>query len=165
MEHTASDFLGEKPVLNFLGEKVALGPLQKSMIPTMHRWNNDFAVASLSGDPLRPTIQEEMEKEFEQRLKSRDRSSAIFAIYEQVGMQFIGLAALTSIDYQHRTAWYMITIGEKSCWGKGYGAQECPDTEIACSGDPGEHHRNMLRQDRHTNQGRNDRTENIQRRQ
>jgi RimJ/RimL family protein N-acetyltransferase len=38
-------------------------------------------------------------------------------------MQVIGAAGLRNIAQQHRTAEYAIMIGEKSCWGKGYGTE------------------------------------------
>jgi len=123
MENTEADLQSEKPVLNITGDKVALGPLQKSMIPAFLRWDNDFAVTSMSGDPLRPVSREQIEERFEQHLKEARPSFIEFAIYEQASMQVIGTAELRNIAWQHRTAEYSIVIGEKSCWGKGYGTE------------------------------------------
>jgi hypothetical protein len=33
-----------QPVINVLGEKVALGPLDRTLLPLLHRWHNDFEV-------------------------------------------------------------------------------------------------------------------------
>jgi len=42
----------EKPIINIVGEKVALGPYHRGVIPLMTKWLNDFSVTLLSGDPL-----------------------------------------------------------------------------------------------------------------
>ena len=34
-----------QPIVNIVGEKVALGPIRKDLIPLYHRWRNDFSVA------------------------------------------------------------------------------------------------------------------------
>ena len=34
----------EAPILNLRGEKVALGPLRRDLVPTYLRWINDFEV-------------------------------------------------------------------------------------------------------------------------
>jgi RimJ/RimL family protein N-acetyltransferase len=123
MENTEADLQGEKPVLNISGNKVALGPLQKSMLSSFVRWENDFTVSSMSGDPLRPISRERVEERFERRLKEASSWFIEFAIYERASMQVIGSAELRNIDKNHRTAEYGIIIGDKSCWGKGYGTE------------------------------------------
>lgn len=120
--NTEVDLQSEKPVLNISGDKVALGPLQKSMVPAFVRWENDFAVSLMSGSSLRPISREAIEGQFEQQLKENSKHIE-FAIYEQASMQVIGLAELKHIDKTHRIAEYGIVIGEKSCWGKGYGTE------------------------------------------
>jgi RimJ/RimL family protein N-acetyltransferase len=123
MENTEVDLQSEKPVLNISGDKVALGPLQKSMLPAFIRWQNDFAVSSMSGDPLRPISYEARAHDFEQLLRAEGSRLLVFAIYERASMQVIGSAELKNINGMHRTAEYRINIGEKSCWGKGYGTE------------------------------------------
>jgi RimJ/RimL family protein N-acetyltransferase len=46
-----------------------------------------------------------------------------FAIYEQASLRLIGNVGLRHIDKTRRTAEYGIIIGEKDCWGKGYGTE------------------------------------------
>ena len=123
MQNTETDLQSEKPMLNMSGDKVALGPLQRSMVSSFTRWQNDFAVSLMSGDPLRPTSRERIEERFERRLRENSSWFIEFAIYERASMQVIGSAELRNIDKMHRTAEYGITIGEKSCWGKGYGTE------------------------------------------
>ena len=38
-----------EPIINILGELVALGPLAREHIPLFARWGNDFAVARTFG--------------------------------------------------------------------------------------------------------------------
>jgi RimJ/RimL family protein N-acetyltransferase len=122
MEQTEADFRGEKPVLNIIGDKVALGPVERSMIPDFARWENDFAVAVMSGDPLRPLSRAQMEERFA-RAREEDSRTVVFAIYERASLRCIGSAGLHHIDKTHRKAEYTILIGEKDCWGKGYGTE------------------------------------------
>ena len=44
----------EQPDLNIVGEKVALGPLRRDLLPLYTRWMNDFDVIRTLGVPLRP---------------------------------------------------------------------------------------------------------------
>jgi diamine N-acetyltransferase len=123
MEHTETDFQSEKPILNILGDRVALGPVEKSMISDFVRWENDFAVTVMSGDPLRPLSRGQMEERFARGSKEEDSGAIEFAIYERASLRCIGSAELHSISRTHRNAEYGILIGEKDCWGKGYGTE------------------------------------------
>lgn len=123
MDNTETDIQGEKPVLNIIGEKVALGPVQKSMLASFLRWANDFTVTSMSGEPLRPVNREQIEQRFTRHPQEEHAGSVDFAIYERASMQVIGSTTLMNIDNMQRTARYVIVIGEKSCWGKGYGTE------------------------------------------
>jgi RimJ/RimL family protein N-acetyltransferase len=123
MQQTETDFQGEKPIFNIVGDKVALGPVHKKLVPDRVRWENDFAVALLSGDPLRPVSPESLEADFEQDIKKADDRGVDFAIYERATSRHIGGAGLRHINRTHRNAEYGIMIGEKDCWGKGYGTE------------------------------------------
>lgn len=123
MEHIGMDFPGEKPVINIYGEKVALGPVQKGMIADFIRWRNDFAVALMSGDPLGPVSQESVEESYTRHAQEGDSWMRMFAIYERASMRCIGTTHLRHINMVHRNAEYGILIGEKDCWGKGYGTE------------------------------------------
>ena len=112
-----------KPILNIVGEKVALGPYQRRVIPLMARWLNDFSISLLSGDPLRPITRESIESDLERELKESQRNRVDFIIYERATMRLIGFIELRNINYRFRTAELGILIGEKDCWGKGYGTE------------------------------------------
>jgi RimJ/RimL family protein N-acetyltransferase len=46
-----------------------------------------------------------------------------FVIYEKATLRPIGSTGLHQIDHGDRTAEFGIMIGEKECWGKGYGTE------------------------------------------
>lgn len=123
MQQTDTDFQDEKPILNIVGDKVALGPIHKKLIPDMLRWENDFAVTVLSGDPIRPVTLESIAARYEQESKEINPRSVEFAIYERATSRCIGTAGLRHINKTHRNAEFGIMIGEKDCWGKGYGTE------------------------------------------
>jgi RimJ/RimL family protein N-acetyltransferase len=122
MEQSYAD-AQNKPLYNMLGEKVALGPLHKGILPALARWQNDFSVTLMSGDPLHPVTPEAIEAEFDRSVKDVPNRFIPFAIYERASARLIGTADLHHIDYTRRTAYYGILIGEKDCWGKGYGTE------------------------------------------
>ena len=113
----------EHPILNIIGDKVALGPYHREVIPLMAKWLNDFSVAFLSGDPLRPMTGESIESNLEHELRETQRNRVDFMIYERSTMRLIGFIELRNINYRFRTADLGILIGEKDCWGKGYGTE------------------------------------------
>lgn len=112
-----------EPVVNILGEKIALGPRLKSMTPFFLKWENDFSVAILSGDPLRPITQERIESSYEASTSGKDAYAVDFVIYERATSRLIGTTGLRHVNMVMRTAEYGILIGEKDCWGKGYGTE------------------------------------------
>lgn len=113
----------QQPPLNIIGEKVALGPFHRDLIPFLYRWLNDFEVAILSGDWLRPATMESVEAEYASDIKNERRDRVNFLIYERATMRLIGLTELRRIDQGNRTATFGIFIGEKDCWNKGYGTE------------------------------------------
>ena len=76
----------------------------------------------LAGDPLRPKSKDQIESDYSQFSKSEDRWVG-FVIYEAATLRPIGGTDLRHIDGVHRTAEFGISIGEKECWGKGYGTE------------------------------------------
>jgi RimJ/RimL family protein N-acetyltransferase len=111
------------PVLSVVGERVALGPLHRGLLPLLWRWENDVGLAALTGDPARPLTPEAIEADYERYAKAERPDAARFAIYERATLRPIGTAGLIRIDHLHRTAEFGIGIGEADCWGKGYGTE------------------------------------------
>jgi len=109
----------EAPIINITGEKIALGPTRRDLVPLYQKWMNDFEVIRTLGAPLRPITHEAEERWYEEASKNEIQ----FTIYELPAMRPIGNTGLDSIDHFHRTATFGILIGEKECWGKGYGTE------------------------------------------
>lgn len=112
----------ERPILNLAGDLVALGPLRRDLLALYQRWINDFdVVRQLGAQGWRP-ITAESEAAWYDRMAISD-SDVAFTIYERVTLRPIGTLGLRQIDHFNRTATFGIVIGEKDCWGKGYGAE------------------------------------------
>jgi diamine N-acetyltransferase len=114
----------EQPIINITGEKVALGPLRRDLLPLYQRWFNDFEVTRSAGSPLRPLTWEAEAAWYDGPEGPSTREGAVsFNIYERATMRPIGQTGLHRVDHRHRTAEFSIVIGEKDCWGKGYGTE------------------------------------------
>ena len=110
------------PLFNIVGEKVALGPLRKDLVPTYLRWFNDFStLRTLSAMPVPLTL--EQEEKWYERAISRGDTDIAFTIYEKATERPIGNTGLHEIDHRNRTAVFGITIGEPDARGKGYGTE------------------------------------------
>jgi diamine N-acetyltransferase len=113
----------ERPIFNIVGENIWLGPLPHELVALSARWDNDVSLTILSGDPLRPKSREAVEAEY-QRYSRGDQDNLVgFSMYEATTSRQIGVTHLRDIDGTHRTAEFGIFIGEKDCWGKGYGTE------------------------------------------
>lgn len=110
-----------RPILNIVGEKVALGPLHRDLLPLDHRWTSDFATLRMQGIIPAPTTMEWIIARYESG--TTDDSLVLFAIYERATMRPIGVTNFQSVDYRNRTAEFVIFIGEQMARGKGYGTE------------------------------------------
>ncbi len=113
--------LSQQPILNIVGDRVALGPHRRDLLPVYTRWINDFEVTSTLSIGWRP-MPLEAEEAWYEGLPKREQD-ALFLIYERSTLRPIGSTGLHRIDHQHRTAEFGILIGEKDCWGRGYGTE------------------------------------------
>ena len=111
----------EQPIINMTGDNIALGPFHRGILPFFFRWFNDFTFNILSGDLATPVTPEDVEAEYERCTKGTDRFD--FIIYEHASLRPIGITNLRDIDKRHLTAELGIGIGERGCWGKGYGTE------------------------------------------
>ena len=112
----------QSPLVNIVGEKVALGPLRKDLVPLYTRWFNDFTTLRMLGPMPRPLTLEQEEQWYE-RANTRGDAVIQFTIYEKNSGRPIGTTGLHDIDYRNRTALFGITIGEPDARGKGYGTE------------------------------------------
>jgi RimJ/RimL family protein N-acetyltransferase len=114
---------GSQPVLNIVGEQVALGPNSRDLMPLYQGWVNDFEVTRTLGLALRPTTRESEEARYKRVAKGSEQEVTL-TIYERDALRPIGITRLHDIDLLHRTAEFVMFIGEKDCWGKGYGTEK-----------------------------------------
>jgi RimJ/RimL family protein N-acetyltransferase len=111
----------EQPIININGDKVALGPLRRDLLPLYQKWINDFEVTRTLGVGWRPMTWEAEQSWYEGA--SKRSSEVVFTLYERLTMRPIGTTGLHDVDHFTRTAEFGILIGEKDCWGRGYGTE------------------------------------------
>jgi diamine N-acetyltransferase len=111
-----------EPIMNIIGEKVALGPVRHDLLATYRRWYNDFGMRRTFGGLPRPWTDARQDRWYED-VATPDDSEAIFTIYEAARMRPVGTTTLTHIDYRNRSAEFGILIGEDRWRGKGFGTE------------------------------------------
>ena len=111
----------DQPIVNIVGDLVALGPIRRDLIPTYQRWFNQFEMVRNLAHPPRPMTLE-METGWYDSVANA-ASIAHFTIYERATWKPIGNVGLGIIDYRNGTADFGIFIGELDCRGKGYGTE------------------------------------------
>ena len=109
------------PIVNVVGERVALGPVRRDLLPTYTRWRNDFAVARTLDYSPGPFTIEDREAWFSRAALGTDTTH--FTVYERAGWRPIGLTALHTIDHRHGTAGFGLVIGEGDARGRGLGTE------------------------------------------
>jgi diamine N-acetyltransferase len=110
-----------RPVLNLVGEAVALGPQRRDLVPLYQRWLNDFAVLTRLGVPPAPLTHEAEERQYRDTDAAADQ--VWFTVYERMTLRPLGISGLRDIDHAHSTAEFVIFIGEQELWGRGYGTE------------------------------------------
>jgi diamine N-acetyltransferase len=111
----------DRPILNILGPKVALGPQRRDLLSLYQRWINDFEVSRSLGHGLRPATYEDEQIWYD--TVHRGDQDVVFTIYERASLRPIGNSGLHQVDRDNGTAEFGIMIGEKDCWGRGYGTE------------------------------------------
>lgn len=117
----AGEFAGQPPVVNIVGERVALGPLRRDLLPLYQRWVNDFGVMRTRGRPPGPATLEQQEREYERLTGSAD--TRFFTVYDRATWWPIGDTGLLGIDQRNGTAGFAISIAEPAFRGRGYGTE------------------------------------------
>ncbi|HET9344656.1 MAG TPA: GNAT family protein [Candidatus Limnocylindrales bacterium] len=103
------------------GESVVLRRHVAGNLDAFLRWYSDPEVARLTryqDGPMRP---EEIERFFASRALGPESLS--LAVHLRDSNRLIGTCALSQLDHENGSALYHITIGEKDCWGRGYGTE------------------------------------------
>jgi diamine N-acetyltransferase len=110
----------DEPLLNIVGECIALGPLRRELAPRVLGWFNDFATTRALGDIAPPWTAARLRAWFEMEDTTPDLFP--FVIYARGdGWQPIGTTALLDVDLRNGTAEFGIIIGEAAARGQGYG--------------------------------------------
>ncbi len=122
MSESDSTGISERPIINIIGERVALGPIRRDAIPLYQRWFNDFGMVRTLFIPPRPMTLEE-ETAWYEHAALFDASTVYFTIYETASWRPIGNALWRDIDYRNSTAAMAIFIGDAADRGKGYGTE------------------------------------------
>jgi RimJ/RimL family protein N-acetyltransferase len=102
------------------GKLVRLRGYEKSDVDLLVRWFADEEVTDLLGPMQTPMTRAHQERMIE-RVTAADSNEKAFVIETLEGKP-IGDCGLRSFNWTSRYAELFITIGEKSCWGRGYGA-------------------------------------------
>lgn len=106
------------------GDRVYLRALCESDVDGPYlNWLNDAEVCAGNSHHVVPLTREQALRFV---VDSVDRNKALhLAIVLIEGSRHIGNVALQRIDWLSRSAELSILIGEKDCWGKGYGRESC----------------------------------------
>jgi diamine N-acetyltransferase len=111
----------EQPVVNIVGALVALGPGRRDLVPILHHWYNDFAMIRTQGGTPQPWTLERAYAAYDR--EGADSGDVAFIIYRRGDWRPIGFTAWREIDHRHRTATFVLGIGEGDCRGRGYGTE------------------------------------------
>ena len=113
-----------RPVVNIIGQQVALGPLRRDLLETYHRWFNNFGTLRTTGARPVPQTLETLAAQYEGlATPANDSHGVSFTIYRTSDWAPIGSTRLQDVDFHHGTADFVIFIGEPSERGKGYGTE------------------------------------------
>jgi RimJ/RimL family protein N-acetyltransferase len=103
------------------GDLVVLRRHVPANLKAFQRWYSDAEVARLTRYQDGPMRRDEIERFFAARVVGHD--SLALAVHERTTDRLIGTCAFSQLDGENGSAMYHITIGEKDCWGRGYGTE------------------------------------------
>jgi RimJ/RimL family protein N-acetyltransferase len=111
----------DEPIFNIVGERIALGPLRRDLLPLYERWINDFGTIRMIGLPPVPMTTEKEQDWYEGQAKAGD--VAPFTTYERETLRPVGNTSLFNIDHRNQSASFGIMIGEREFRGRGFGTE------------------------------------------
>lgn len=117
------DEAGTGPIVNIVGERVALGPLHRGLLPLLEQWDNDFRTVDLAGGDPRPVTAEAIAAGWEPLLRGERDDWIGFAVYALPDLRPIGVMNIRDFTNPHGTAEFGITIGDPGERGRGYGTE------------------------------------------
>jgi RimJ/RimL family protein N-acetyltransferase len=88
------------------------------------RWYADEEIARMLRHDQRPLTEAQSRSYFDTLILPSSARGTCYAIHEVVSERLIGTTALTDFaGMSRRSAYFRIVIGEKDCWGHGYGTE------------------------------------------
>ena len=106
--------------LFLVGDQVCLRPPEGDDLPLICKWANDPEIRGLTGEVL-PTSMKRA-AEFLEKIHT-EKERVWFSVVLKDKNRLIGEAGLLRMFYPWRTTDLTLIIGEKDCWGKGYGTE------------------------------------------
>lgn len=92
--------------------------------PAFQRWYADDEIARMLRHDQRPLSEAQSRSYFDTLILPTSARGTCFAIHEAGTDRLIGTTALTDFEgMSRRSAYFRIVIGEKDCWGHGYGTE------------------------------------------
>jgi diamine N-acetyltransferase len=111
------------PVFTIVGDRVALGPLDRRYLDDYHRWHNDPGLAATAADLSLPGTREEREAWYARAAAGTDPTVVRFTVFDRQTGAPLGLCNLNRVNHHHGTAELGIAIGDASVRGRGYGTE------------------------------------------
>jgi len=87
------------------------------------RWYADEEIAQLLRHDQEPLNAIQSRGYFDTIILPLSARGLCYAVHESIGDRLIGTTALTDIPPNGTSALFRIVIGEKECWGRGYGTE------------------------------------------
>jgi RimJ/RimL family protein N-acetyltransferase len=126
----AEEQTGKNPPPDVVGHLVREGALVRlrAHVPenryAFQRWYADEEIARLLRHDQRPLNEIQSRSYFDTLILPSSARGQCYAIHEAESDRLIGTTALTDFEGSvRRKAYFRIVIGEKDCWGRGYGTQ------------------------------------------
>jgi len=107
----------------FTGDLVRLSAEDpQQMADAFARWNQDTEYYRLlDTDPAHLWSAKKIKEWFEKDIETDSPTYVFFSVRTLADDRLIGFVAFEGIDWANRDTFVAIGIGERDCWGKGYG--------------------------------------------
>lgn len=110
----------DAPIISIRGEKVALGPLDRSFIPLQTAWINNFPTTRTLGADAQPRTEANHERWYDHMTAG---NRVTFAVYDLSDMAPVGSIGLFDLDQRHGTCELGVGILEPERRNKGLGTE------------------------------------------
>lgn len=102
------------------GDVIYLRPTEPEDLPLICKWANDPEIRQLTGEVLPMSMKKAAE--FMEKVNT-EKDRVWFSVVLKENDRVIGEAGLLRMFHPWRTTDLTLIIGEKDCWGKGYGTE------------------------------------------